>query len=226
MICKVKLLAGLMLALALPLAQNALAEEAKASAAEKAAPKADAAKGEALFNNGAPDRNVPACMSCHGAAGNSAAATNPKLAGQQAEYIVKQLQNFKNGKERANPVMGPYASTLSDQEMRDVGAYLAKQAQKPGTAKSPSTITLGQKIYRAGLSEKSVPACAGCHGPNGAGIPAQYPRIGGQWADYTEAQLVAFAGGQRKNSAPMAAIAAKLSGAEMKAVADYIAGIR
>lgn len=190
------------------------------------AAKADAAKGETLYTSGAADRGVPACASCHGAAGNSGAAVNPKLAGQHAAYLHKQLVNFKDKTERNNPIMSPYAAALSDQEMLDVAAYLAKQTQKPGAAKNKNTIELGQKIYRGGIAEKGVAACAGCHGPAGAGIPAQYPRIGGQHADYTEAQLVAFRSGARKNSAPMMAIAAKMSDAEIKAVADYIAGVR
>ncbi|MGY8527259.1 c-type cytochrome [Paracidovorax citrulli] len=194
------------------------------SAAAPAA-KADPAKGETLYTQGAPDRNVPSCLSCHGAAGNSAAAINPKLAAQHPEYMHKQLQNFKE-KSRNNPIMTPIASALSEQEMRDVGAYLASQQLKPATARNKETIELGQKIYRAGIADKGVPACAACHGPTGSGIPAQYPRIGGQFAEYTEAQLVAFRQGARKNNAVMTAVAARMSDAEIKAVADYVAGIR
>ncbi|TXI85508.1 MULTISPECIES: c-type cytochrome [unclassified Cupriavidus] len=196
-----------------------------ASAAEQAPAKGDPAKGETLYSQGAPDRNVPACLSCHGAAGNSGAAANPKLAGQQAEYVHKQLADFK-AKTRNNAIMTPYASVLTDQEMRDVGAYLAKQQLKPATAKNKDTIEAGQKIYRAGIAAKGVPACAGCHGPTGAGIPAQYPRIGGQYSEYTESQLVAFRQGTRKNNAVMATITARMSDAEIKAVADYVAGVR
>jgi cytochrome c553 len=210
-------------ALALP----AVALTGLASAAEQAAvkAKADPAKGETLYTQGAPDRNVPACLSCHGANGNSAAAANPKLAAQQPEYIHKQLSNFKD-KSRNNAIMTPYAGALTDEDMANVGAYLAKQALKPATAKNKDTIEAGQKIYRAGIAGKEVPACAGCHGPTGAGIPAQYPRIGGQWSEYTEAQLVAFRQGTRKNNPVMATVAARMSDAEIKAVADYIAGIR
>jgi cytochrome c553 len=196
-----------------------------ASASEQPAAKADPAKGETLYTQGAPDRNVPACLSCHGANGNSGAAANPKLAGQHPEYIHKQLDNFK-AKSRSSAIMTPFASVLSDQEMRDVGAYLAKQSLKPATAKNKDTIEQGQKIYRGGIAAKGVPACAACHGPAGAGIPSQYPRIGGQWSDYTEAQLVAFRQGTRKNNPIMASIAAKMSDAEIKAVADYVAGVR
>ena len=207
------------------LAVPAAAMTGLASASEQVAAKADPAKGETLYTQGAPDRNVPACLSCHGANGNSAAAANPKLAGQHPEYVHKQLDNFK-AKSRSNPIMSPLASALSDQEMRDVGAYLAKQALKPASAKNKDTIEQGQKIYRGGIAAKGVPACAACHGPTGAGIPSQYPRIGGQWSDYTEAQLVAFRQGVRKNNPVMATIAAKMSDTEIKAVADYVAGVR
>lgn len=214
-----KLLA--VVALALP----ATAVTGLASAAEQASAKADPAKGETLYSQGAPDRNVPACLSCHGANGNSGGAANPKLAAQQPEYVHKQLADFKS-KSRSNAVMSPFASALTDQEMKDIGAYLGKQSLKPSTAKSKDTIEAGQKIYRAGIAAKGVPACAACHGPAGAGIPAQYPRIGGQWAEYTEAQLVAFRQGTRKNNPVMTTIAAKMSDAEIKAVADYVAGVR
>ncbi|QET03438.1 MULTISPECIES: c-type cytochrome [Cupriavidus] len=207
------------------LAVPALTMTGMATAAEQAPAKADPAKGETLYSQGAPDRNVPACLSCHGAAGNSGAAANPKLAGQQAEYVHKQLEDFK-AKTRNNAIMTPYASVLTDQEMRDIGAYLAKQQLKPATAKSKDTIEAGQKIYRAGIAAKGVPACAACHGPTGAGIPAQYPRIGGQFAEYTEAQLIAFRQGTRKNNSVMSTVAARMSDAEIKAVADYVAGVR
>ncbi|NUA27991.1 c-type cytochrome [Cupriavidus basilensis] len=214
-----KLLA--VVALALP----ATAMTGLASAAEQAAAKADPAKGETLYTQGAPDRNVPACLSCHGANGNSGGAANPKLAAQHPEYVHKQLDDFK-AKARNNAIMSPYAAALSEQEMKDVGAYLAKQTLKPATAKNKDTIEAGQKIYRGGIAAKGVPACAACHGPTGAGIPAQYPRIGGQWSEYTEAQLVAFRQGTRKNNPVMTTVAAKMSDAEIKAVADYVAGIR
>ena len=175
--------------------------------------KPDLVKGEALFNMGASDRNIPACTSCHGAGGNSAAAINPTLAGQHAEYTIKQLMNFKVRTERDHPVMSPYARALSDQEIRDMAAYLEKQVSKPGSAKNKASIALGQKIYRAGIAEKAVPACASCHDPTGAGIPIQYPRIGGQWADYTVSQLSNFRSGERKNSPQMHDIAIKLTDA-------------
>jgi cytochrome c553 len=122
--------------------------------------------------------------------------------------------------------MNGMAATLDEAGMRNVAAFYSSKSAKPGFAKDGDLARLGEKIYRGGLADRSVPACAGCHSPNGAGIPAQYPRLSGQHADYTEAQLVAFRSGTRTNSAPMAAIAARLSDREIKALADYMAGLR
>ena len=110
--------------------------------------------------------------------------------------------------------------------MKNVSAYLAAQKQTLGSAKNKDTLALGEKIYRGGIADKKIPACAGCHSPNGAGIPAQYPRLGGQHAQYTESQLIAFRDGVRNNSEQMTVIANKMSDKEMKAVSDYIAGLR
>jgi len=186
-------------------------------AAESGAPtKPDLARGQTL--------STQVCGACHTADGSRGSPANPIIAGQHPEYLAKQLDEFKSGK-RNNPVMKGFASTLSDGDMRDVAAFYAGKQTKPGFAKSKDLYALGQKIYRGGISDKQVPACAGCHSPTGAGIPAQYPRIGGQHADYTELQLVSFRSGQRANSPPMAAIAARLSDREIKALADYIAGL-
>jgi cytochrome c553 len=165
-------------------------------------------------------------MGCHGANGVSGGGAYPKLAGQHAAYIVKQLKDYKGGKERPNAVMSAFAGLLSDEDMQNIGAYLEKQTPGLGTAKNKASIELGQKIYRGGIASKQVAACAGCHAPNGVGIPAQYPRLSGQWAEYTEAQLVAYRQGDRKNSVQMTGIASRMSDAEIKAVADYIAGLR
>jgi cbb3-type cytochrome c oxidase subunit III len=204
-----------------------LAVSSLASAAEeqKAVAKADPAKGEALYTNGDNARNIVACVSCHGAAGNSTITQNPRLAGQHEAYIAKQLMNFR-APERNNPVMSPLAKALSDEDIRNVAAYLSAQSPKPGAAKNKDTIDLGKKIWRGGIAAKNVPACAGCHSPNGAGIPAQYPRLAGQHQDYTVAQLTNFRGGARSNSPQMTAIAERLSDKEIKAVADYIAGLK
>lgn len=189
---------------------------------QKAAAKPDAAKGSTIATQ--------VCAGCHGADGNSVAPANPKLAAQHPEYIVKQLNNFKvqpgaQKAERENAIMAGFAGTLSPEDMANLGAYYGQQKPKGGAAKLKDSLELGQKIYRGGIAEKNVPACAGCHSPNGAGIPAQYPRLSGQHADYTEAQLTAFRGGVRKNSAQMMTISARLSDAEIKAVSDYIAGL-
>ncbi|MDX3906941.1 MAG: c-type cytochrome [Pigmentiphaga sp.] len=194
-------------------------------------PKVDAAKGEQLFTNGDAARNIIACASCHGPGGNSPGAANPKLAGQHAEYTYKQLVNFKvkegaKTPERVNPVMNANVAGLTDEDMRNIAAYLGTQALKPAVARNKDTVELGQRIFRAGIAGKGVPACASCHGPTGTGIPSQYPRVSGQFAEYTEAQLVAFRNGTRHNNVPMAEIAGKMSDAEIKAVADYIAGLR
>jgi len=186
-------------------------------AAESTAPaKPDVAKGQTL--------STQVCGACHTADGSRGSPANPIIAGQHPEYLAKQLSEFKSGK-RNNPVMKGFASTLSDSDMRDVAAFYAGKQAKPGFAKNKDLYVLGQKIYRGGIADKQVPACAGCHSPNGAGIQAQYPRIGGQHADYTEAQLNGFRSGQRANSPQMGAIAARLSDQEIKAVADYIAGL-
>jgi cytochrome c553 len=187
------------------------------AAAEPAAAKPDIAKGQTIATQ--------VCAACHTADGSRGAPANPILAGQHPEYVVKQLQEFKSGK-RDNAIMKGFAATLSDDDMKSVAAFYASKTSKPGFAKRKDTVKLGERIYRAGIADKSVPACAGCHSPNGAGIPAQYPRMGGQHGDYTEAQLIAFRSGTRSNSAQMTAIAAKMSDVEVKAVADYIAGLR
>jgi cytochrome c553 len=122
--------------------------------------------------------------------------------------------------------MQGFASALSEADMKNVAAFYATREAKPGFAKNKDLVRLGEQIYRGGIAGKQVPACAGCHSPTGAGIPAQYPRLGGQHADYTEAQLVAFRNGERTNSPQMTAIAEKMSDREIKAVSDYIAGLR
>jgi cytochrome c553 len=200
-------------------------EEKKPAHAEAAVVKADASKGATLYAEGDAARGLPACVSCHGAAGNSTIAANPKLAGLNEVYLNKQLVEFTKP-ERNQPVMTGFAKMLTDAEKKNIAAYLAVQLPKPGAAKNKDTVELGKRIYRGGIAEKSVPACASCHGASGAGIPVQYPRIGGQHQDYTLAQLTAFRGGARKNSAQMSTIAMRLSDDEMKAVADYVAGLK
>lgn len=195
------------------------AEEAKKSV------KADPAKGATLYANGDATRNVVACVACHGAAGNSAIAQNPKLAGQHEAYVYKQLANFK-GPERNNAIMTSIAKALTDEDMKNISAYLEAQSIKPGAAKNKATVELGKKIYRGGIAEKNVPACASCHGPNGAGMPDQFPRLNAQHQEYTVAQLTNFRTGTRKNSTQMTTISKRLSDEEMQAVSDYVAGLK
>ncbi|MDH4428610.1 MAG: c-type cytochrome [Acidovorax sp.] len=187
-----------------------------AGEAPKAA-KPDLVKGEALY--------TAVCAACHGADGNSAIAANPKLSAQHPEYLVKQLHEFKSGK-RNNAVMKGFASALSDDDMRNISYWVASKPIKPGFAKDKELVALGERIYRGGIADRQIAACAGCHSPNGAGIPAQYPRLSGQHADYTVAQLNMFRDGSRANSTQMTQVAAKLNDKEIRAVSDYIAGLR
>jgi cytochrome c553 len=191
----------------------------------KPAEAADPAKGATLYTNGDASRGVLACVACHGAAGNSTIAQNPKLAGQHEAYLKKQLYDFQ-GPARNNAIMTGISKALDDNDIRNIAAYLDQQKPAPGAARNKNTIDLGKRIYRAGIAEKNVPACAGCHSPNGAGIPAQYARVAGQHQDYTVAQLTNFRTGSRANSAQMTAISKRLSDEEMQAVADYIAGLK
>lgn len=212
-----KLLARLLVAASLAVTSmtsiSVMASEQKTAAA----PKADLAKGAASFG--------AVCVACHGADGNSPVGANPKLAQQHPEYILAQLQAFKSGK-RANAVMQGFASALSDEDMKNIAYWVGSQKAKPGQAKDKDLVFVGERIYRGGIPDRQIPACAGCHSPNGAGIPAQYPRLGGQHAEYTTAQLTAFRDGVRKNSAQMAGVAAKMNDREIKAVSDYIGGLR
>ena len=201
-----------------------MAATAEAKAAAPAKPKLDVAAGEALYNSGDATRGVVACITCHGPKGQSAIATWPKLSAQHAAYTAKQLKNFKEGT-RANAIMMGMSMPLNDQDMANIATFLAQQTPSQGVAQSKDTIQLGKSIYGGGIASKGVPACAGCHSPNGAGIPAQYPRQGGQWAEYSYNQLVSFREGTRKNSTQMTTIATKLSDQEMKAVSDYMAGL-
>ena len=200
---------------------------AATAAAPAAAPavKADPARGGALYDAGDPARGLPSCASCHGAAGNSSIVANPKLSGQFASYTHKQLVDFTTPN-RQQPIMTTYAKMLTDAEKKDIAAWLAAQVHKPGAAKNKDTVELGRKIYRGGIAERGVAACASCHGANASGIPAQYPRLAGQHQDYTTAQLEAFKSGTRANSPQMTTLSQRMSTAEMRAVADYIAGLR
>jgi cytochrome c553 len=198
-------------------ATDAAKPAAEAKVAVKAPAKPDLVKGEASF--------TAVCAACHGADGNSGTPVNPKLAQQHPEYLVKQLQEFKSGA-RNNAVMKGFATALSDDDMRNISYWAASKKAKTGFAKDKELVALGEKIYRGGISDRQIPACASCHSPSGAGIPAQYPRLSGQHADYTIAQLTGFRDGARKNSLQMTQVSAKLNDREIKAVSDYIAGLR
>ena len=187
----------------------------------------EAAKTEAPA--AAPDATTVAttiCAACHNADGNSTLTVNPRLAGQHPQYITKQLNDFKSG-ERKNPVMSGMVATLSADDMVKMGAYFSTQKPKGGSAIENGPGSAGEKIYKGGIAASGVAACAGCHGPTGAGIPVQYPRLGGQHADYVIAQLKAFRSGDRANDPAnmMRMIAARMSDQDIAAVADYIQGL-
>ena len=187
-----------------------------APAATVAKVKPDLVKGQASFAS---------CSGCHGADGNSGTPANPKLAQQHPEYLVKQLQDYKSGK-RANAIMSGIASGLTEDDMKNIAFWVTTNKAKPGTATDKELVALGERIYRGGIQERQITACAGCHSPNGAGIPAQYPRLGGQHAEYTVSQLTQFRDGIRKNNLIMTQAASRLNDREIKALADYIAGLR
>ncbi|KQV86836.1 MULTISPECIES: c-type cytochrome [unclassified Roseateles] len=202
---------------ALLLSSLLLAATAHANEPAAVAAKPDSAKGGAISSQ--------VCAACHTADGSRGSPANPILQGQHAEYLAKQLTEFKSGK-RKNPVMQGMAAPLSEDDIRNVAAFYAAKTAKPGFAKNKDTVALGEKIYRGGIAERNVPACAGCHGANGSGLPVQYPRLGGQHGDYVEAQMVAFRSGARANNPVMVTVAAKMNDKEIKAVSDYIAGLR
>lgn len=185
---------------------------------------ADPAKGQQIVNQ--------VCAACHGPDGNSVAPANPKLAGQFSEYLYKQLRNFKaqDGKkaERENPIMAGMVANLSDTDMRNVAAYFSGQKLRGDVARDKNLAAAGQKLYRGGNAATGVVACAGCHGPSGAGVPIEYPHIAGQYAEYTESQLKAFRSGARANdpNGMMRGVTARMTDEEIKAVAQYVAGLR
>lgn len=196
------------------------------AASEPAKPAAypgDAAKGKEIATT--------VCIACHGPDGNSPTSANPKLAGQHADYLFKQMKGFKanaEGKsERVNAIMNGMIAPYTEAQMKDLAAYYAAQQQTGGEARNRATLALGQKLYRGGDASRGLPACAGCHGPTGTGMPVQYPRIAGQFAEYTELQLKSFRISERANdpNSMMRMVAVKMTDAEIRAVADYIAGL-
>lgn len=196
----------------------ALLFAASAWAADAAAPAApDLKAGQATFS--------ATCVACHGADGNSTVPAQPKLAQQHPEYLVKQLEDFKSGA-RTSAIMKGFASALSEQDMRNVAWWLASQKMTWGFSSDEKLAARGQAIYRGGIMDRHIPACAACHSPNGAGIPIQYPRLGGQFEDYVATQLKQFRSGERANSDVMHDVAHYMTDNEIKAVSDYIAGLR
>ena len=218
-----KLLAAIVISSSLISSLAVASEPAKSAAASVAAPAAPKVAKPDL--NAGSAKYAAVCASCHNADGNSAIPANAKLAGQHPEYLLEQLQEFKSGK-RANAVMSGMSAGLSDEDMKNIAAWLATQKPKAGFAKNKELVAIGEKIYKGGIADRQVPACAGCHSPSGAGIPGSYPRLSGQHAEYTAAQLVGFRDGTRKNNALMSQVAAKLNDKEIKALADYMAGLR
>lgn len=198
---------------------------AAAATGETPAGKPDLAKAQTIVNQ--------VCAACHGTDGNSTASVNPSLAGQPAAYVALQLSHFKSGI-RANPVMQGMAAALTPEDMKSLGAYFSQQKPKGMAAKDADLVRAGQKLYRGGEATAGVPACAACHAPDGAGVPKNYPRLAGQYADYTYAQLKSFKAGERGadkegkdvNGRIMATIAAKMTDAQMKAAAEYTSGLR
>jgi cytochrome c553 len=188
-------------------------------------PKADLARGEQLATQ--------VCAACHGPDGNSPTPANPNLAGQHADYITQQLAHFKAGV-RENPVMQGMAAGMSPEDMRAVGVFYARQQPKGLAARDAKLAKLGEALWRGGDAANAIPACSSCHSPTGAGIPKNYPRIGGQYADYTYGQLRAFFLGERgmdkegkdTNGRIMNTIARSMTDTQMRAVAEYAAGLR
>ena len=207
------------------LAALAGALPAAAALAQSPASKPDLAKAESIVKE--------ICAACHGVDGNSATPVNPNLAGQTAEYITLQLAHFQAGM-RVNPVMQGMAATLKPEDMKALGIYFSQQKPKGLAAKDATLATAGQKLYRGGDSASGMPACAACHLPTGAGVPKNYPRLAGQYAEYTYAQLKAFRDGERgsdkagkdTNGKIMAAISARMSDPQMRALAEYTSGLR
>jgi len=207
-----KLISSVLVAASLTVsAVSGYAQEAAAAA------KPDLAKGQASF--------TAVCMACHGPDGNSLLPDYPKLAQQHPEYIIKQLTEFKAGK-RQNPIMLGFASTLSDEDMKNIAYWVTTNKAAPGIAADADLIAQGKRIFLGGVLDRNIPACAGCHGPTAVGIPAQYPRLRGQRVNYVVTQLTTFRSGERNNNIQMSGVAAKLNDHDIKAVAEYVASLK
>lgn len=189
---------------------------ASLASAAAPAPKADLERGKQIAST--------VCAACHGADGNSTVPVNPSLAAQHGDYIAAQLAAFKSGA-RPSPIMKGMAATLSDDDMRNVGAWFESQKAAPRFARDKALVERGQKVWRGGVKATGVPACAGCHGAEGLGIPSEFPRLAGQYPDLTYGWLKAFASGARPQPV-MGAVASGMTDADMKAVAEYASGLR
>lgn len=200
-------------------------------------PKPDATRGGQLYEQGDAARGIISCASCHGAAGNSVAPANPSVSAQPHEYLFKQLRDFKvqegaelparTGPDGTPTIMTANVANMTVQDMQDVALYLsAQEVQNPATAGHEDLRERGEQIWRGGLPDRAVPACAACHGARGEGIPGQYPRLAGQFPAYIEAQLNLFRLNDRKNSVPMHQTADRMTEADIRAVSDYAAGLR
>jgi len=202
----------------------ALLSHLTAQASEPPAHKADPLAGQTIATT--------ICAACHNPDGNSLLPANPKLAGQHAGYLLKQMKNFKMAgdkpAERMSPIMNGMIMTVDDNQMIDLAAYFASQKQANAQVQNKDTLVLGQKLFRSGDTSVGIPACAGCHGPTGAGVPSQYPRIAGQFSEYLDLQLKAFRSGERANdpNKMMRMITLRMTDAEIKAVSDYVAGMK
>jgi cytochrome c553 len=187
---------------------------------------------DAIAQDKPPAQVSQVCAACHGVDGNSTAPANPKLAGQIPEYLAKQLHDFmpQRGKkpQRQSAVMNGMVANLSAEDVKALAAYYSSQQLKPAVASDKSLAAQGQKLWRGGDAAAGVPACAGCHGPSGSGIPVEFPRVGGQYTEYVSAQLQAFRSGARDNdpNGMMRAVAAHLTDAQIRALAEYVAGLR
>lgn len=188
----------------------------------QAAPlKGDAEKGKQLV--------AQVCIACHGADGNGTEPTNPefpKLAGKQGEYLLKQLKDFKSGK-RKSDVMSGIVSGLSDADMTNLAVFFAAQKNKPNVVKNPELVEAGKKFYNEGSPDNGVPACYGCHLQDASGTE-KYPHLAGQHAAYTYQQLKRFATSERENDRGlvMQSLSMRMSDQEMKAVSEYIMGMK
>ena len=170
------------------------------------------------------------CAACHGIDGNASGPQFPKLAGQDAAYLERELERFRSQRPgapaaRVSPVMNPIAQGLSAQDRLDLATYFASCELKPALAPRAAELAEGARIWRGGIVGRRVPACAACHGADGHGIPPLYPSLAGQWSEYLVSQLRAFRDGTRNDQGPMHDIASRMTEAQILQVADFASGL-